>query len=107
MPLLLRIWAEHVVQNAEGENATKWEGQSNILFNSQLETTLFKLDRLFFFTLNSTVPQPRQTLILKLLVNIYTWKCDVNVNGFRQTRPFNTIHFPVLLLSIFQVTWLC
>ena len=48
MPLLLRIWAEHVVQNAEGENATKWEGQSNILFNSQLETTLFKLDRLFF-----------------------------------------------------------
>ena len=48
MPLLLRIWAEHVVQNAEGENATKWEGQSNILFNSQLETTLFKLDRLLF-----------------------------------------------------------
>ena len=48
MPLLLRIWAEHVVQNAEGENATKWEGQRNILFNSQLETTLFKLDRLFF-----------------------------------------------------------
>ena len=42
MPLLLRIWAEHVVQNAEGENATKWEGQSNILFNSQFGTILFK-----------------------------------------------------------------
>ena len=26
MPLLLRIWAEHVVQTPEGENATKWEG---------------------------------------------------------------------------------
>ena len=61
-----------VVQNAEGENATKWEGQSNILFNLQFETTLFNFD-MHFFTLNSTVPQPRQTLILKLLVNIYTW----------------------------------
>ena len=52
MPLLLRIWAEHVVQNAEGENATKWEGQSNILFNLQFETTLFKFDMHFFISLH-------------------------------------------------------
>ncbi len=27
MPLLLRIWAEHVVQSEGGENSTKWEGK--------------------------------------------------------------------------------
>ena len=37
MPLLLRIWAEHVVQTAEGENATKWEGK-HLTFKDMIST---------------------------------------------------------------------